>query len=94
MSDIFTMKNGLKQGDALQPLLFNFPSEYAIKRIEGNQDGLKLNGTHQPLVSVDVKIMCGSVHNTKKNTDVLVVASKETGLDVNAAQVIIVHSKG
>jgi hypothetical protein len=33
LSDMFPIKNGLKQGDALSPLLFNFPLEYAIRRV-------------------------------------------------------------
>jgi hypothetical protein len=46
---------------------------------------LKLNGTHQFLVYVDdVNIMGGRVHTIKKNADALVVASKETGLEVTA----------
>ena len=59
--------------------------EYAIRRVQVNHDGLKLNGTHQLLVYADdVNILRGSVHTIKKNADALVVASKETGLEVNA----------
>jgi len=46
LSDIFPIRNCVKQGDALSPLLFNFSLEYVIRRVQVNQDGLKLNGTH------------------------------------------------
>ena len=50
LSDVFPIRNGLKQGDALSPLLFSFSLECAIEWVPVNQDGLKLNGTHQILV--------------------------------------------
>jgi hypothetical protein len=66
-------------------LLFNFALEYSIRRVQANQEGLKLNGTHQFLVYAhDVGILGGSIHSIKKNAENLVIASKEIGLEVNA----------
>jgi len=52
LSDMFPIRNGLKQGDALSPFLFSFALYYASRRIQVKQDGLKLNGTHQLLFKV------------------------------------------
>jgi hypothetical protein len=56
---------------------------YAIRRVQVNRDGLKLNGAHQLLVYADVNILGGSLHTKQKNAQVLAVASKKIGLGVN-----------
>ena len=85
VSDRFPIRNGLKQGDDLSLLLFNFALEYAIMRVQVNQDGLKLNGTHRLLAYADdVNIQGGGIHTLKENAEALVVTTRETGLEVNA----------
>ena len=85
VSDRFPIRNGLKQGDALGPTLFNFALEYAIRMVQVNRDGLKVNGTHQLLAYADdVNLVGGGIHTLKENAEALVAATREIGLEVSA----------
>jgi len=63
---MFPIKNALKPRDTLLPLLVDFTLDYAIRRVQVNQNALKLSGTHQLLVYADDgNILGGSVHAMK-----------------------------
>jgi hypothetical protein len=50
---MFPCANGPKHGESSSPLLFNFVLDYAIRRVQIQHDGFKLNGKHQLLVYPD-----------------------------------------
>jgi hypothetical protein len=75
----------LKQGADLSPYLYNFALEHVIRKVQANQERLKLNGTHQlPVCTDNVNILGESIYTMKKNTEASVVSSGEIGPKVNA----------
>jgi hypothetical protein len=80
LSHKFPIQNGLKQGNVLSPLIFNFILGYAIRKAKESQVGVELNRTHQLLVYADddnISIM-------KENAEILLHASRDAGLEINA----------
>jgi hypothetical protein len=63
----FSIPKGLKQGDALMPLRFNFAIEHAVRKVQEKPHWTEINGTHQLLVDVDdVNILGDNIDTTKK----------------------------
>jgi hypothetical protein len=63
--DNFPIQNDLKEGDALSPFIFNVAVEHAIKKVQENQVGPKLNGRHQLLVYADVNLLGDNIDTIK-----------------------------
>jgi hypothetical protein len=58
------------------------------RKVQENQPGLKLNGTHELLVCADdVNLLGNKINNTvKRNAEALIDANKEVGLVVNTEE--------
>jgi hypothetical protein len=82
----FPIQSGLKQKDALSPLLSNFGLEYTIRSIQENQEGLKLNKTHRLLAYAD------DINTVQENTEVLLDTSKEVGLEANPEKTMYINA--
>jgi hypothetical protein len=77
LSDNFLIQGGQQQEDALSPLRFNFALDYVLWGVQEKQKGLKLNGTHQPLVYADdVNLLGDNIDTMKKNTKTLTLVRK------------------
>ena len=78
-------ENEFLKNNALTAIYIYIYIYISIRRVQVNQDGLKLNGTHHLLAYADdVNILRGSVHTVQKNAEALVVVTEEIGLEVNA----------
>jgi hypothetical protein len=78
LSDTFPINKALNQRSALSLLLLNYALEYAMRRVQANQDGFKINGTHLLPVYADyLNTLDESTHNIYKIKEVVLVAGHE-----------------
>ena len=76
-------KNGLRQGDVLLLLLFKSALECAIRKVQADQEGLKLVGTHHLLFYNNPNVLGASMLIINENTQASIFISNEISLELN-----------
>ncbi|XP_073946541.1 uncharacterized protein [Choristoneura fumiferana] len=59
LTEEFEVVTGLKQGDALSPMLFNLILEYVIRKVLMHDGGVELNGKHKIIGYADDLALLG-----------------------------------
>jgi hypothetical protein len=91
LSDNFPVQKGIKQSNILSSLLFNSAWEYTIRKVQDNQTGLKLNGTHQLLAYADDVNLLGDNIDTIKKTKTFIDASSGANVEKTKYMLLSPH---
>jgi len=84
LCDGFPVHNGQELGNALHTVLPNFVLEYAIMKMQVNQEGMKLSDLNQILVYADNVVLFRQNMNTvQRNAEIILEGSKEIDLELN-----------
>jgi len=92
-SETFTVETGLKQGDALSPVLFNLALEKVIRVLQDNEGGLLIGHNKIQILGFadDLEIIGDSLSDTANATRVLEEAAKRIGLEINTEKTKIME---
>jgi hypothetical protein len=85
LSNALEVNNGLKQGDALSPMLFNLVLEKTIRKIQKETTGITIGERKIQVLGFtdDLNILGNSLNDTKRAAQVLEQAASKVGLKIN-----------
>lgn len=94
LTDEFEVVTGLKQGDALSPVLFNLALEHIIRKVLLIDGGVELNGKHKIVgYADDLAILGQSEREVVKMTEKLEEEGKGVGLRISHEKTEYLHMK-
>jgi len=85
LSEEFEVITGLKQGDALSPILFNIALEKVIRSVQSNKLGINIGKTTLDVLDFadDLNLVGENKEMTVRNTKTLIQEAKKIGLEIN-----------
>ncbi|KAL4098346.1 hypothetical protein QTP88_022976 [Uroleucon formosanum] len=93
ISETFTVETGLKQGDALSPVLFNLALEKAVRELQKETTGIEINQQKIQILGFadDLNIIGNTKDDTEKAAKVLEKAAEKLGLKINTEKTKIME---
>lgn len=85
LSKAFEVKTGLKQGDALSPMLFNLALEKTIREMQKEPTGITIGIRKIQVLGFadDLNILGSSLNDTKRTAHILEQAAGKVGIKIN-----------
>lgn len=94
LTEEFEVATGLKQGDALSPMLFNLILEHVIRKVLNHDSGVELNGKHQIIGYADDLALLGTCANEVRiMAKTLEEEGRKVGLRINQDKTEYFHMR-
>jgi len=94
LSEEFEVITGIKQGDALSPILFNIALEKVIRSVQSNKLGINIGKTTLDVLGFadDLNLVGENKEIIVRNAKTLIQEAKKIGLEINEEKTKVIET--